>query len=82
MSGTNPNTPYYPLNAEEITASDVTVFSAPSAIYVGTGGNVSVVTAEGNTVTFTNVIGGTTLPVLCSKVRATSTTGSGFVRVY
>lgn len=76
-----PSTPLYPTEAAAITASDADVFEA-SAIYVGTGGNVTVKTAGNQTVLFTNVLGGTVLPVMCIQVRATGTAGSGFVRIY
>lgn len=51
------------------------------ALYVGTGGNVSVITG-GSTVTFVGVLGGTVLPVSCSRVRSTGTTASNIVALY
>lgn len=67
-----------------ITPSDTTVFSpAIRQIYVGTGGNVVVVDAEGNTVTFSSVPSGFYItPVFVSKVKATGTTTSGLVGFY
>lgn len=51
------------------------------ALYVGVGGNLSIVTG-GATVTFAGVLGGTVLPVSCSRVRSTGTTASSIVALY
>jgi len=58
--------------ADEITKSDDTVY-LPSTLYIGTAGNVSVVTASGTTVVFKNLANGSTLPVLVTKVLAATT---------
>ena len=68
--------------AASITPSDSTVIPMTRALYIGTGGNISVVMVDEQTVTFTNVVGGTILPVQVTKVRATSTTASGIVALY
>lgn len=60
-----------------ITPSDTTVIMA-RALYVGTGGDLAVVTDAGQTVTFTGVLGGTILPVKVSQVKA-ATTASNIV---
>lgn len=57
-----------------------------SALYVGTGGDVSVIMknidgALGNTVRFSNVPDGTFLPVIVDYVAATGTTASSIVAV-
>ena len=57
----------------EVTASDVTVLTACRALYVGTGGDVTVRTVSGQTVTFHNVPDGAILPVSVDQVRAAST---------
>jgi hypothetical protein len=58
-----------PTKAEAITAS-ATVY-APSIVFVGTGGNVTVTTADGDTgVVFKNLASGSTLPVLVTAVTA------------
>lgn len=49
------------------------------SLYVGTGGNVQLITGAGEDVTFFNVPGGTILPVWCRAVRAASTTASNIV---
>lgn len=71
-------------NAEEWAASDVTEHDPPCrALYVGTGGDVAVVTAAGDTVTFINVPDGAILPVRVTQVLATGgTTASNFVGIW
>lgn len=49
-------------------------FSVCRALYVGTGGNVKVLTEQGQTVTFVNVSDGFVLPVRCTRVFDTDTT--------
>lgn len=53
------------------------------ALYVGTGGNITVYAANSTTpVVFTNVGTGTILPVAVSRVLATGTTASNIVALY
>lgn len=59
-------------DAVAITTS-ATESNAFSSIYVGGAGNVSVVTEEGTTVTFTAPPVGTIIPIRTSKVLATTT---------
>lgn len=61
--------------AAAITPSD-TADQSYRAIYVGGAGNVSVITAGGNTVTFTAPPVGTILPVEVTRVRSTNTTAT------
>ena len=72
-----------PLTASDavaITKSNSTVYNPmPAALYVGTTGNVNLVTAAGTTVLFPSVPAGAILPVEFSQVLSTSTTASGFV---
>ena len=49
------------------------------SIYVGTGGNVNVITFRGTTVLFTGVPSGSILPVRCTHVLSASTTASAMV---
>ncbi len=67
--------------AKAVVKNDTTKF-ASSRIYVGTLGNVSVETREGDVVTFMAVPAGTVLPVMVVKVRSTGTTASNMVRIY
>ena len=69
-------------NAIAVTPSDsVDLTGAPCrALYIGTGGNLSVIIG-GATVTFSNVAGGI-LPIRASRVRATGTTATNIVALY
>jgi hypothetical protein len=51
-------------------------------LYVGTSGNVRILTAGGQDVVFANVLGGTFLPVQTLKVFATNTTASNIVALW
>jgi hypothetical protein len=70
------------LRHAEVTKSDVTVFDAPQAIYVGTGGDIALrLIGDSTVVTYTNVPSGSWLPVLADKVMSTNTTASDIVRM-
>ena len=63
-----------------ITPSDTTNFGTPfRSIYVGTGGNIVVVSPSGATITFSNALAGTVLPVAGVRINNTSTTASNLV---
>jgi len=65
-----------------VTKSDATVFDAPQAIYVGTGGNIALrLIGSSTAVTYVNVPSGTFLPVLADQVLSTGTTASDIVRM-
>lgn len=70
--------------AAAVTTSDSTVLNpVPRALYIGSGGDVTVtMAADGTDVTFANVPTGTKLPVRVSKVKATGTTASSIVALY
>lgn len=51
-------------------------------LYIGTGGNLRVLTASGQDVLFTGVLGGTFLPVQVLKVFRTSTSADNFVALW
>lgn len=70
-----------PNRAASVTPSDTAEVFA-SAIYVGSGGNLSVITEGGDTVTFSNVPAGTTLVVRVVRIRATNTTATNIVRMW
>lgn len=50
------------------------------ALYVGTQGNVSVIDANGNTVTFVGAQG--FLPILVKQVRSTGTTATDIIALF
>lgn len=84
MAKTNysPTFPMFPGDAVAITPSDTVNLTTPAVIYVGTGGNVVVTTAQGTKITFTGVQGGTVIPVQVLRVWNTNTTASGLVGVF
>jgi len=76
------------LNANIFTgASDSYVIYTQNAkeacvLYIGTGGNLHVITASGQDVTFANVLGGTFLPVQVLKVLESGTSASNLVALW
>ena len=61
--------------------SDLATFAR--ALYVGTGGNVTLDTAGGETaVAFVGVAAGTIIPVRAARVRSTGTTASDIVALW
>lgn len=61
-------------NAEVVTASDTTELSSVSrALYVGTGGTISVLMNDGTTAVFKNVPSGSILPIRIRRVNSTGT---------
>ena len=51
-------------------------------LYIGTGGNLRVITAAGQDVTFTSVLGGTFFPVQVLKVFSTGTSAGDIVALW
>jgi hypothetical protein len=51
-------------------------------LYIGTSGNIRVLTHGGDDVIFTNVLGGTFLPVQILKVFSTGTAASGIIALW
>jgi hypothetical protein len=51
-------------------------------LYIGTGGNVRVLTHGGDDVTFVNLLGGTFVPVQTIKVFASGTTCTGIIALW
>jgi len=81
LTNPSPTFPQFPGDAATVTVSDTTRF-APSVIYVGTTGNVNVVTSQGTTVLFAAVPAGAVIPVRVIGVNSTSTTASTLVRIF
>lgn len=81
------------LNADIFTATGKTfaIYQASSqtgisnqgcVLYVGTGGNLSVVTSGNDTITFKAVLDGTFFPVNVTKVFSTGTTASDIIALW
>jgi hypothetical protein len=66
-------------NAFSITPADSNLGTKARALYIGTGGSLAVVTTGGDSVTFTNVLSGSLLPVSVSRVSATGTTATNII---
>lgn len=84
MAKTNysPTFPMYPGGAVAITPSNTVNLANPSVVYVGGSGNVRVLTAQGDDVTFNNLPAGVVIPVQVIRVYATSTTAVNLVGIY
>lgn len=54
----------------------------PCVLYVGTGGDLRVMTAGGDDVVFTGVVSGAFLPVQVIRVYSTNTTASNIVALW
>lgn len=70
--------------AKAVTPSDADDLpdGACRALYVGGAGNVSVVTLDGDEVTFVGVAAGTALPVRLTAVKSTGTTATSLLALY
>lgn len=63
-----------------VSASDSVNFTvAARALYIGGAGDVAVVMATGDVVTFKAVPAGTVLPVRCTRVNSTNTSATDIV---
>lgn len=70
-------------DASAVTPSDSTDLTNPArALYIGTAGNVTLVTIGGSVITFSNVQSGSVLPVRTTRVNSTSTTATNIVALY
>ncbi len=68
---------------ETVTPHDTTTLANVSrALYVGTGGDVTVLTKGGETKTLTAVPSGTWLPIRVQRVNTTGTTASNMLSGY
>jgi hypothetical protein len=54
----------------------------PCVLYVGTGGTLRILTADGDDVTLLNVANGTFIPIQVIRVFATSTTASDIIALW
>jgi hypothetical protein len=70
-------------HAAAISTSDtVDLSNVTRGIYVGVGGNINLITANGETVLFKGALVGTILRVQASRVKATSTTATDLVALW
>lgn len=72
------------VDAIAITKSDATEYVPTAsgyldALYIGGAGDVAVMTAAGNTVTFAGAVAGSIIPIQCQKVMSTNTTATNIV---
>ena len=72
----------HPQEAAAVTPHDSTLLTDPGILYVGTGGDVVVLTAGGQTVTFSNVPTGSFIPLQVRRVNSTNTTASDILVLY
>lgn len=69
-------------DAFAVTPSDTVTFAvAARALYVGTTGDVTLITKGGATIKFTAVPAGTVIPIRCTQVMTTGTTASTIVGI-
>lgn len=79
------DTPIWPgSKCTAVTISDtINLDQTARLLYVGTGGNVTVVNLDDTTVTFKNVVGGSSIgPFFIKRVNSTGTTASDIVAFY
>lgn len=70
-------------NAAAVTPNDSTDLTTTArALWVGGAGDVSVITAGGDTVTLEGAAAGGIIPVCVSRVRATGTTATDIVALW
>jgi len=56
--------------------------NTPAALFVGTGGNIDVITLGGSTLLLKNIADGTFLPIQVTRVKATLTTATDIVAIF
>lgn len=70
-------------HAAAVTPNDDTdLTKVTRALFVGTGGNIVVIMAGGETVTFTGVLSGSVLPFRIARVKSTLTTAQNIVALW
>lgn len=68
--------------AVALTLNDTTVIETTRAVFVGVGGDLKVTMADGQSVVFKNVPGGTVLPIQITVAWASSTGASSVLGLY
>jgi hypothetical protein len=76
--------PSMALDASEVVPNDDSdlPFASAKGLYVGSAGDVSVVTECGSNVTFSGVVAGTVLPVRAVRVKQSGTTAGAIVALF
>ncbi|HTU22869.1 MAG TPA: hypothetical protein VMG10_32820 [Gemmataceae bacterium] len=70
-------------NAASVTPSDTEPLAQPAtALWVGGGGAVALVTQAGQSVTIASAPAGSLLPIACTQVKATGTTATSIVALW
>lgn len=69
-------------DAASVTPNDSTDIRPTRGLYTGSGGAIAVDMALGTTITFSNVLAGTILPIQVKRVYSTGTTATGIVALY
>lgn len=66
-----------------ITPDDDAVFDPPpTAVFVGTGGNISLADSDGDVAVFKNIPNASILPLQPSKIRQTGTTAADIIAIF
>lgn len=72
-----------PSDGQDVTPSDTVSFAVPCrGLYVGTGGDVACVFANGRATVYHNVPTGSHVPGIFKRVNATSTTATDIVALW
>lgn len=78
----SPTFPQFPGGAVAVSTASDNILAKISVIYVGGAGNVNVLTAQNDTVTFYGLNAGTVIPVQVVKVFSSGTTATNLVAIY
>lgn len=71
------------LNGRAVTPSDtVDMLDCARGVYVGTAGDLKVITIGGDTITFVGLVAGVIHPICAARIFATGTTADNIVAVY
>jgi len=68
-----------PSDSTDITGSNA---NTPATLFVGTGGNIDVITLGGSTLLLKNIADGSFLPIQVTRVKATLTTATDIVAIF
>jgi len=68
-----------PSDSTDITGSNA---NSPATLFVGTGGDIDVITLGGSTLLLKNIADGSFLPIQVTRVKATLTTATDIVAIF